>query len=1212
MEDKTIITYSGSSLKLFEGLKSRLEDGLPNERIEWKRNFSRPSKSVAVRSKFVPLESVSLSSDQKNVTTLLGYPMLHTFWTDCTDVDVYKSVVKDEIGNWFSTLRNACGPSFDWMIILVEVSDARKSSKLLPRTSVLDKLKSEFSLAGKQPERCICLMDPSKFDSRASDSWQTLLHRLRLQILNAYNKLLGRFEENMREQREKRNSQKWNFCDYFLLQEQLAFVYEMLGVFDESLVQYDELDALFSQFVLNSNVIDGPYWLTMFSSDFNNWSGLSLRTDAATNRKLRHAIAQKSPSLTDVRNYLFSRQSVMLLKMNKPWEVARRCLTFLHNVVQELNILEVPCPPGSIACWIFLSTLEVVQVCELKSKEKLSSDSMDNRKSSTAHVQQYCLYTAELWAYCRKKLLELGSLCGLLPKSTPTSDQLHLVVELITGISDDYEQTIEILGKKGNSIMSGYINNAEKDDKTKLANPAEKLKEALSSKTAFQKCYLELSESAISTYKHIGRLRSARMVGLDLANFYLELGHVQMAVTFLVDALKTFRIDSWNSLQLDTLMQVANCYESLDDNEKLIRCCCEIICHHPSKKPAITAIQRLTMFHKMEDALKKITKSMSINGKNLLDIKSMKIMLGQQQPIAESSNDVGSMQNTSVLEDERVISGSKLTLQIDIDSYFPGTVYATVITAAMVYTEINIGKSHIGEYNDGKYIQLSNDNKRQQPRRNSVQRSQSTRSNASSVTSELSCSSYSNASLPYSNLGDMDAKQTHSDTSKQCLNDGKITLKDKFEQGLEAEQWVDALKLREIRDYKQDRSLSAVRLVCRNSAFVLRRKDSTGSMLSSSSNDTCQDITKSDFKYAFTNKLNAVEKNEADEDNIISLNPGRNRINLTTRAGDVGEYSINQLSVIAFGGKLDILSQYGQSGIGLSVNQSRFRVISHPVAVSVLRQCKEATSSYSEVDSKQQTNLFSKEVSHGNYSEVPVDKPLWAGMGQIVRLSLHTGSYSFTEESELTLECSDGLLGGQITTPNSDIVDRSLRPSFTVKLPKAEPFTNVNVFLKVFADLNEGALRNGKSCEHTLKFSNVWSKLFNCENSDQHQNSYTTLYLSFLSPINCKGKVQTAFSNKIFNVEMFSTSNTLNLELKNHVLKLINPSEYQQKTSTTRLEAKPDLSVVSEAVDLVPLQGSNDVMVSIHAPKNITVLNRGSSLLLQFILFNRILFCFVI
>lgn len=82
------ISDSGSSLKLFESLKSRLEQGLPNENIEWKRSFGRASKSVAVHAKFVPLESVSLSSDPKSITTLLGHPMLHTYWTECS-VSIY-------------------------------------------------------------------------------------------------------------------------------------------------------------------------------------------------------------------------------------------------------------------------------------------------------------------------------------------------------------------------------------------------------------------------------------------------------------------------------------------------------------------------------------------------------------------------------------------------------------------------------------------------------------------------------------------------------------------------------------------------------------------------------------------------------------------------------------------------------------------------------------------------------------------------------------------------------------------------------------------------------------------------------------------------------------------------------------------------------------------------------------------------------------------
>lgn len=38
---------------------------------------------------------------------------------------------------------------------------------------------------------------------------------------------------------------------FFGEQEELAFVFEMLQQFEDALVQYDELDALFSQYVVN-------------------------------------------------------------------------------------------------------------------------------------------------------------------------------------------------------------------------------------------------------------------------------------------------------------------------------------------------------------------------------------------------------------------------------------------------------------------------------------------------------------------------------------------------------------------------------------------------------------------------------------------------------------------------------------------------------------------------------------------------------------------------------------------------------------------------------------------------------------------------------------------------------------------------------------------------------------------------------------------------
>ena len=70
-----------------------------------------------------------------------------------------------------------------------------------------------------------------------------------------------------------------------------------------------------------------------------------------------------------------------------------------------------------------------------------------------------------------------GNLCGLMPGDTdPNSEQLHRVVELSSGIRDDHYTS-------SNNVVQG--------SKSKMKqNPVDKLKEALSSKSAFQKYYL--------------------------------------------------------------------------------------------------------------------------------------------------------------------------------------------------------------------------------------------------------------------------------------------------------------------------------------------------------------------------------------------------------------------------------------------------------------------------------------------------------------------------------------------------------------------------------------------------------------------------------------------------------------------------------------------------------------------------------------------------
>ncbi|XP_063995803.1 trafficking protein particle complex subunit 10 [Diachasmimorpha longicaudata] len=557
-ENKSIITYAGNEA-LFSTIKNNLLQAIPLESVEWRRSFGRPIKQIKLNASFEQFSRDGLPNDKD--WHLIKHPILHIYWSECSDLDVYKLNVKDDIDSWLKTLGQY--GIQDWMIVIVETYDIKKTNKLIPRTTVLDKIRSDF--AAKHGDRCLSVINPIKSESRSAESWRGLITRIRHLTLTAYDKTLSKFEETIREQRERRNDLSWNFCRYFLLQEELAFVLEMLGVYDEALVQYDELDALFTQFVLNSDVGETPAWLGTFQSPLNTWPGVKIDTSVD---HLRTLIAECSCSLLDLRSYLFSRQCAMLLLLKKPWEAAQRCLSFVYNTLSELKILEVQRPKGSVECWAFLSALEVLQICQ-------------SRISSSDNGQQLdlcSLHTAGLWALASDKLGELGRLCGLMPGSEPTSQQLHTVVYLIAGMGDSNDQT------KGR------------------LSPIDRLKGALSSKEVFKRQYLEHTELAMGTYKHVGRIRSARFIGRELAKFYGDLGENQKAVAFLLDALNTYVDENWEELAAQTRLELAQCYKQMDDIERYIKICSAI-----ASSEVLHVTVRSTYFEEMMGYMKMLS-----------------------------------------------------------------------------------------------------------------------------------------------------------------------------------------------------------------------------------------------------------------------------------------------------------------------------------------------------------------------------------------------------------------------------------------------------------------------------------------------------------------------------------------------------------------------------------------------------------------------------
>ncbi|KAL2087522.1 hypothetical protein ACEWY4_016350 [Coilia grayii] len=526
MENKPIVTCAGDQA-LFAALYSALAQQLPREPMEWRRSYGRAPKMIHLEANFVQFKEDLLPKEGNKA--LLTFPFLHIYWTDCCDTEVYKASVKEDMLRWQTTLKHH--GSQDWLIIVVE-SDAKKKNKtnLLPRTSIMDKIRNDF--CNKQSDRCVSLADPLKESSRSQESWNSFLTKLRTLLLMSFTKNLGRFEDDMRTMREKRTDPGWSFCDYFMVQEELAFVFEMLQQYEDALVQYDELDALFTQYVLNFGAGDGANWLGSFCQPVRSWNGLVLRRPIDMEK--RELIQRGEASLLDLRSYLFSRQCTLLIFLLRPWEVTQRALQLLHNCVQELRLLEVSVLQGALDCWVFLSCLEVLHRIE--------------GCCDRTQLEANCSHTVGLWTYATEKLKSLGDLCGLVSKNGPNSEDLNRTVDLLAGLGAERPETV-------NSPQSPY----------------KKLKEALSSVEAFEKHYLELSHAAMEMYTAIGRMRSARLVGKSLAEFYMRKGDPQSAEGFLQDSLKSYVAEGWSLQVTHTRRQVAECQKLLGQTEDYLQ-----------------------------------------------------------------------------------------------------------------------------------------------------------------------------------------------------------------------------------------------------------------------------------------------------------------------------------------------------------------------------------------------------------------------------------------------------------------------------------------------------------------------------------------------------------------------------------------------------------------------------------------------------------------
>lgn len=274
---------------LLETFESRLSNRIPLRNLHWKSPTrplrSIPSINVSLVRKDASQNGTQSGARRHQIPGLRETPYLKLYLLRCDDKETYKESARKEIKQWVKDntlekeskglLRNhELHDAFEWMVVHVVMPNTvaasqPKSSKHISvdATESTDSVNSKSKWTGKSPSTIFDKLR-ADFDSSKSsvprvsqvrlteqgkpqgallplemeEQWQDLMDNLKAAILKSFDTRVSQYEEDIRERENQRTLPGWNFCTFFVLKEGLARGFENVGLLDDALVVYSELE----------------------------------------------------------------------------------------------------------------------------------------------------------------------------------------------------------------------------------------------------------------------------------------------------------------------------------------------------------------------------------------------------------------------------------------------------------------------------------------------------------------------------------------------------------------------------------------------------------------------------------------------------------------------------------------------------------------------------------------------------------------------------------------------------------------------------------------------------------------------------------------------------------------------------------------------------------------------------------------------------------
>ncbi|BGP56856.1 hypothetical protein JCM8202v2_004489 [Rhodotorula sphaerocarpa] len=509
----------------FETVRADVERHLPLRNLHWVRKSAANRTIRTIQT--LPVQ-VRPRETFQGATDLLDMPYLSMLFVVCDarlrtltprqldwiltlglsqDNEVYRATLRTQIREWLDSIT--AKRHQEWLIVHVTTGRGTGGKFYQRKGTVVDKIKADFN-TGKR-DRCIQVIQGASAEDPTA--WADFLTKMKECIVTTFDANVTLYEENIRKADSQRMLAGWQFLPFCRQKEALADSFEAMTLFEDSLIQYDELEASFFQHVKEHS--NAP-WLERFG-------GLSRGDDAipllsTSSKPYRKLIDMNQITVFDFRVYLFARQAFMLFHLDRVVEVARRGAYFVSTFARKLRENQATLGPNFVESWTYSACLDIVAACEAK------VSAQPNPAPSVALVA----VKAELLELLKKQLDKLGILAGHLPPQHPFTMSLN---------------------ESSPASVAPSPTASQLDAPAQSPVTRQDLLDAIEQREVFDRLYADSTHRAMHAYNSAGRRRCAAKLHACLGALEQERGRNAAAQKLLSGLSAQYTEQRWSCVE---------------------------------------------------------------------------------------------------------------------------------------------------------------------------------------------------------------------------------------------------------------------------------------------------------------------------------------------------------------------------------------------------------------------------------------------------------------------------------------------------------------------------------------------------------------------------------------------------------------------------------------------------------------------------------------